>query len=169
MHPALAAPQLMIDPAGGSPWLSAWLATQRDFAALVAAVAPPSAGQPTFDAIGQSLTEQYRRLFAFPPLPAAGPDAVAAGAAAQRYREAAERYGQLVSAAAIDAGKRLAAALDATGPEAPPITSLRALHALWVECGEAAWSAAAHREDFAAAQAELLGALALLGATGPVR
>ena len=55
-------------------------------------------------------------------------------------------------------------ALAATGPEAQPITSLRELHALWVECGEAAYSQAAHREEFAAAQAELLSALVELRA-----
>ena len=36
------------------------------------------------------------------------------------------------------------------GPEAPPITTLRELHALWIDCGEAAYAAAAHREEFAA-------------------
>jgi polyhydroxyalkanoate synthesis regulator phasin len=38
------------------------------------------------------------------------------------------------------------------------VTSLRQLHDLWVECGEQAYAAAAHRDDFAAAQAELLAA-----------
>jgi hypothetical protein len=159
----------MTDPAGIPPWMSAWLATQRDYAALAAAAAAPTIGMPTADAMVVPLIEQYRRLFAPPPLPAASPYAAAAGAAALRYREAAERYGQLVSEAAIDAGRRLAAALAETGPGAPPITSLRELHALWIECGEAAWSEVAHREDFAAAQAELLGAFALLRASGPAR
>jgi hypothetical protein len=48
--------------------------------------------------------------------------------------------------------------LSASGPAAPPVTTLRELHALWIECGEAAWAAAAHRDEFAEAQAELLAA-----------
>ena len=68
------------------------------------------------------------------------------------------------TAIAIDACERLGASLSATGSAAPPITSLRDLHALWIECGEAAYAAAAHREEFAAAQAELLMALVELRA-----
>jgi hypothetical protein len=40
----------------------------------------------------------------------------------------------------------------------PPISSLRQLHELWVDCGEAAWAEAAHGDEFAEAQAELLAA-----------
>jgi hypothetical protein len=36
---------------------------------------------------------------------------------------------------------------------------LRELHELWIECGEAAYAAAAHGEEFSAAQAELLAAM----------
>ncbi len=50
------------------------------------------------------------------------------------------------------------------GPDAPPITSLRELQALWIECGEAAYAEAARREEFASAQAELLMALVELRA-----
>jgi hypothetical protein len=64
----------------------------------------------------------------------------------------------------MNAGERLAAALARSGPEAPPITTLRELHALWIDCGEAAYAAAAHREDFAEAQAELLAAFVELRA-----
>ncbi len=63
-----------------------------------------------------------------------------------------------------DAGRRLAEALAASGPDAPPITSLRELQALWIDCGEAAYAEAARREEFALAQAELLMALVELRA-----
>jgi hypothetical protein len=41
------------------------------------------------------------------------------------------------------------------------------LRALWIDCGEAAWAEAAHREAFAAALAELLAAWVELRAAGP--
>ena len=87
-----------------------------------------------------------------------------AGAAWIRYQQATERCAQLATAIALDASERLRVALADDGPGAKPITSLRELHALWVECGEAAYSRAAHREEFAAAQAELLSALVELRA-----
>ena len=69
-----------------------------------------------------------------------------------------------MSAIALEASRRFAAALAQTGPQAPPITSLRELQALWIECGEAAYGEAARREEFAAAQAEMLMALVELRA-----
>jgi hypothetical protein len=107
---------------------------------------------------GEEIIDQYRRLF----MPAAafavpGPDA-SAPAAALRWQAATQRLSQQVAAIAADASRRLAAALDDDGPDAPPITSLRQLHDLWVECGEAAYAEAAHGEAFAAAQAEWLAA-----------
>ena len=99
-----------------------------------------------------------------PAKPAAAPD----GAAWQRLQQAAERYARLALAIASDAGRRLVAALSAGDAAAPPVTSVRELHALWIECGEAAWAAAAHGEEFAAAQAELLAAQVELAAlAGP--
>jgi hypothetical protein len=79
-----------------------------------------------------------------------------------RFQAATVRWGELVAAIARDASGRLAHALQQTGPGAPPITSLAALQALWIDCGEAAYREAAHRDEFAAAQAELLMALAEL-------
>jgi hypothetical protein len=125
-------------------------------------------GQIDPNAIQQALAAHYQGLFAAaapaPPMAAAG---AAAGAAWVRYQEAAARSGMLFAAIAQDASRRLAQALAASGPDAPPITSLRQLHALWIECGEAAYHAAAHREDFAEAQAALVGALAELAAGMP--
>ena len=93
-----------------------------------------------------------------PGFPAAVPGTAAPDASMRRYQQAAERVGQLLTDAAADAARRLGAALAADGPDAAPITTLRELQALWIDCGEAAWSAAAHREQFAEAQADLLAA-----------
>jgi hypothetical protein len=49
------------------------------------------------------------------------------------------------------------------------VTTLRELHALWIDCGEAAWAAAAHGEEFAEAQAELLAAHVELAAMAAPR
>jgi hypothetical protein len=92
--------------------------------------------------------------------------ALAAGAAGQRLVRAGERLASLGADIASDAFARLSSRLADEAPGgAPPITSLAALHALWVECGDAAWQAGAGREEFAEAQAEYLSALAALGAT----
>jgi Poly(R)-hydroxyalkanoic acid synthase subunit (PHA_synth_III_E) len=139
-------------------WMGAWQSTQMDFAVLAQAWSKP--GQ-------QAIIEQYRRLFAPPSVAVTG--ASESAPAMDRYRRAAERHGEIVSRIAADAGRRLAAALAASGPDAPPITSLRELHALWIECGEAAWSAAARGDDFAEAQAELVAALAAIGTLAPAR
>jgi hypothetical protein len=60
---------------------------------------------------------------------------------------------------AADASRRLTMALADENPAATPVTSLRELHDLWVECGEAAWAAAVHQDSYAAVQAEWLAAL----------
>jgi hypothetical protein len=73
-----------------------------------------------------------------------------------RYQAATARWSELLAAIAQDAGTRLAQALAESGPGMPPITTLAGLQALWVDCGESAWAEAARRDDFAAAQAELL-------------
>jgi hypothetical protein len=136
----------------------------QGFAALAHAVRTP-AGSAAADvgAIQQSVTAGYQRLFAPGALGAAMPTA-GSGAAFERYQRAAARTTELAASIAHDASRRLAEALGASGPEAPPITSLRELHALWIECGEAAYAEAARREEFATAQAELLMALVELRA-----
>lgn len=140
----------------------------QGFAALAGAAQSLGAqGTATPEALLQSLAASYQRLFApsgfAAPAPAATP-AAGSGAAWERYQRAAARSAELASAIALDASRRLAGALAQSGPQAPPITSLRELHALWIDCGEAAYGEAARREEFAAAQAELLMALVELRA-----
>jgi hypothetical protein len=140
----------------------------QGFAALAGAVrGPGGAGPGAPEALLESMAAGYQRLFAPAGFAATAPAAAPAaggGAAWARYRRAAARSAELASAIALDAGRRFAEALSRTGPEAPPITSLRELHALWIECGEAAYGEAARREEFAAAQAELVMALVELRA-----
>jgi hypothetical protein len=143
--------------------MTAWLEAQQALARLAgAALATTSAAS----AAPPSFAEPYRLLFALPAFPAAGASSPAPDASMRRYQQAAERVGQLLSEAAADAGRRLDTALAADGPDAAPITSLRELQTLWIDCGEAAWSAAAHREEFSQAQAELLSAWVALRAAG---
>lgn len=105
-------------------------------------------------------TEHYRRLLA-PTLPPESPGAAAPAlvAAAARCQRAAQALAVQTTAAAADAARRLAAELARADPEAAPITTLRGLHDLWVECGEAAWAATVHGDAYAAAQSEWLAAL----------
>jgi Poly(R)-hydroxyalkanoic acid synthase subunit (PHA_synth_III_E) len=131
----------------------------RGLARVAEALSRPARNdRPDPDDLQARLAAGYRDLF----MPAAGEalmNSAASAAPLLRYQAALQRSGAIALAIARDAGARLLAALSETGPQAPPITSLRALHELWIECGEAAYAAAAHREDFAEAQAELLAAL----------
>ena len=119
-------------------------------------------------ALQASLAEGYRRLFTVGvPGTGATPASHALAASAPtllRFQAATARWAELMSLIAQDAGGRLAMALQQAGPDAPPITSLAALRALWVDCGEAAYAEAARRDEFAAAQAELLMAAVELSA-----
>jgi hypothetical protein len=174
------------------PWLTAWTDFQRQFSqgAVGAAQSRPEPGadamrrlmefggdyagvaaefwnqiqskDPDFAGMQTGLVERYRKLFTPVTVPATSP--TDSGAAFIRCQQAAERFGRYASAIAVDACQRLTTALTATGADAPPITSLRELHELWIDCGEAAFAAAAHREDFADAQAELLAAFVELRA-----
>jgi poly(hydroxyalkanoate) synthase III subunit E len=177
------------------PWLQAWQDAQREIARFAAAgpatssspisfaqqrlsdyatgyaglaaaaIAQWQAGGASLDTFSAPLVGHYQRLFTPPGLVPANPEAAQGGAAWLRMQQAQARYAQLALAIATDAGRRLVAALSASGPAAPPITTLCELHALWIECGEAAWAAAAHREEFAGAQAELLAAHVELAAS----
>jgi hypothetical protein len=140
---------------------AAWMQAQQAFLQLASS---GLATRPLAGGVEQLLAGQYRQLLALPRLPFAPPETLVPGPRLARYQQAAERFGQLLNAIALDAAERLGAALADDGPHAAPITSLRELHELWIECGEAAWSAAAHREEFAAALAELLAALITLRA-----
>jgi hypothetical protein len=120
-------------------------------------------------ALQASLAEGYRRLFAA-AAPAMGPRAGTPGEGAStpalvRFQVAVARWAELMSAIAQDAGARLAAALQQAGADEQPVTSLAALRALWVDCGEAAYAETARRDEFAAAQAELLMATVELSAS----
>ena len=188
----------MTGPGEGLPWMSAWLAAEREFARftggpMTASSATAAAQQkladyaqdyaaiagafwnqlqsprPDFEALSEPLIERYRRLFMPLGSAAAGADPAAAGAAWIRSQQASERYARQATAMAIDACERFRVALAASGPDAPPITSLRELHALWIDCGESAYAEAAHREEFASAQAELLAALVELRAGAEAR
>ena len=116
-------------------------------------------GEPDLGALGEALVEPYRRLFTPAGLDGGGSPLAGATEALQRWQRAAQRFAGEATAIAIDASRRLVAVLEKSGPDALPVTTLGELHALWIECGEAAYAAAAHGEGFATAQAELLTAL----------
>lgn len=144
-----------------------YLGITRDLWKLVASHAPGEPGASSLalgaglDGLRNALKDKFERLYvpAFGPLHAQQQFAESLMSTTLRWQRAATRVSELLSAVATDAVEKLIAAL--AGPEAsgPPVTSLRQLHDLWVECGERAYAAAAHSEDFAAAQAELLAAM----------
>jgi hypothetical protein len=111
----------------------------RSFAAAGLAVSPQGTPPSGLPIAGQA---SYERLVA----------------ATLRWQRAAADFNDRLVAAAAEAAGKLIATLAATDASLPAVTSLRQLHDLWVECGEQAYAAAAHRDDFAAAQAELLAA-----------
>jgi class III poly(R)-hydroxyalkanoic acid synthase PhaE subunit len=105
---------------------------------------------------------------AIPPLPAFGltrerQEALQRlGTAAARYQQALLRFSERLGKVAGEAVDRLARRIATRQKEAEPLGSLRAVHDLWVECGEEAYAAAAHGPEFARAQAELTDALVTL-------
>ena len=137
--------------------LTAYAQQYAGLAALFGQSAVP--GGQAFEALRQPVTSAYQQLFT-PAGPTPLGAAAAGGPALLRWHRASERYGSLAGAIANDAFARLSRELEGGGNPSAPITTLAALHALWIDCGEAAWAQAAHREEFAEAQAELLAALA---------
>jgi hypothetical protein len=137
------------------------------YASLAALFAGPGAAAAAPGLYEAPLAAGYRQLFAAAAIPAPGTGAAAGGAALTRYHAAAQRMAVLAAGVAVDAGERLSRAL--ADDSAPPVTTLEALHELWIDCGEAAWAAAAHREEFADAQAELLAAVVALDARAAPR
>jgi len=120
---------------------------------------PPAAQWLGSAPLQASLAEHYRRMIA-PAMPAEVAAAAmlpALAGAVARCQRAGQALAAQAAAIGADAAARMAAELSRT--DAAPITTLAALHDLSVECGEAAWSAAVHRDDYAAAQAEWLAAL----------
>jgi hypothetical protein len=114
-----------------------------------------------FETLRLPLMERYRRLF-MPEgaWPADGKSGTGGSSAAQlRWQRASQALAGQTTAIAADAFARLNAALASSDPEAPPITTLRALHELWIECGEAAYAAVAPSKSYADALAELLAAI----------
>ncbi len=114
-----------------------------------------------FASLQAECQQRYQRLFmpaAAMPV-AAADDGPAILAAAERCRQATSRFALQTSAIAADAFARFTTAVASTNETMPKITTLRELHDLWIECGEAAYGAAAHGESYAEAQAELLTAL----------
>lgn len=125
-----------------------------------ASAASPMAAQPlpdpeTWYAL---FSDRYRRLFT-PEFAsnAAAPDPLRGdGAATLRWHAATRRFGQQAAAIAVDASQRFARLLLSDDAGLPPVTTLRQLHELWIECGEAAYAAAASGDEFVDAQVELL-------------
>ncbi|TFH49961.1 MAG: hypothetical protein E4H01_03235 [Lysobacterales bacterium] len=113
------------------------------------------------DQLRNALKEKFERLYvpAFGPLHTQQQVTERLMATTLRWQRAATRVSELLSMVATDAVEKLIAALVGPDVSGPPVTSLRQLHDLWVDCGERAFAVAAHGEDFAAAQAELLAAM----------
>ena len=143
------------------------------YAQAVASLAATFSGPPGTVAQGPaalqaSLAEGYRQLFTVGVsgvgIAPASTGAAASAPAFLRFQAAAARWAELMAFIAQDASGRLATALQEAGPDATPVTSLATLRALWIDCGEAAYADAARRDEFAAAQAELLMATVELSA-----
>lgn len=153
---------------GGAPeTMPSILAARRmldmggDYAALAADYwrRAGTVGEPAaLDAAGAALAGRYLQLFMAGITSSLGRHA-SQGAVSGRWERATARLMRHAEAIAIDAGRRLSDALAENGPEATPVTTLRGLFELWVACGEAAWAAAVHHDDFAEALAECLEAL----------
>ena len=123
--------------------------------------APSQALRAGLDQLRDALKEKFERLYvpAFGPLHAQQQATERLMSTTLRWQRAASRMSELLAIVATAAVEKLIAALSGPDASGPPITSLRQLHGLWVECGERAYSVAAHSDDFAAAQAELLSAM----------
>jgi hypothetical protein len=138
------------------PWLAALQQSLTATGGQYALLSPPAFGG--FDPA--ALAASYQHLF----MPAASQPPAADTAGALRLQRATQAFVQLAAGAAADAAARFQSALASTDPALSKITTLRALHALWIDCGEAAHAAAAHSPAWAQAQAELLNALVQLRA-----
>lgn len=175
----------MPDSSDEMPWMTAWIGVQRnlleqaaraaggnddamrrlsgfggDYLGIAADWLRSAATPADLESMQALFIDRYRQLFT-PEMtrglaglvPSQG-----SAAATMRWQSAAQRIGELVTAIAGDAFRRLSAALQSNDVTLPPIASVRGLHELWIECGEAAYAAAASREEFADAQVELLAA-----------
>jgi class III poly(R)-hydroxyalkanoic acid synthase PhaE subunit len=113
------------------------------------------------DQLRDSLKERFARLYmpALAPLQGQPKASERLMETTLRWQRATARLGELQAAVAADAILRLTTSLSGPDAAGPPITTLRELHALWVDCGERAYAAIAHGDEYAAAQAELLMAM----------
>ena len=144
-----------------------YLGITRELWKLVEAQVSQEPGSPSqalekgLDQLRNALKEKFERLYvpAFGPLHAQQAATERLMATTLRWQRAAARVSELLSAVATDAVAKLVVVLSGPDASGPPVTSLRQLHDLWVECGERAYATAAHSEDFAAAQTELLTAM----------
>lgn len=114
-----------------------------------------------FEALRAPFIERYRRLFTPEGAWSAGATTGAGSTtpAYLRWQQASRELGEQAALIAADAFQRLSDALTSSDPEAAPITSVRALHDLWIECGEAAYAAVARTPAYVRAQSELLAAI----------
>jgi class III poly(R)-hydroxyalkanoic acid synthase PhaE subunit len=129
-------------------------------AAGVAGGQAPAPGNG-LDRLRESLKDKFARAYlpAFAPLQGQPQGGERLMAATLRWQRATARMGELQAAVAADAAGKLATELSGPDAAGPAVTTLRALHDLWVDCGERAYAAVAHGDDYAAAQAELLMAM----------
>lgn len=162
----------MPDPADLPPWTNDWIEIQGQCLSGFAGDYFGMAGDwwrhfPDLETFLTSSGDRYRQLFMlqFPSSPPEPPPG--SGAALLRWQAATRRFGQQATAIAADASRRLTAALQDDDPTLPPITSLKSLYELWIDCGEAAYAAAAGGDEFAEAQAECLAAWVELHALQP--
>lgn len=131
------------------------LGQAREQAAFAQAFVTGSAGAQAeaLETLAREFAAKWLRHFA-------PPSGAAAGA---RYQAALQAHGAALAAIAAEASRKFSAELaDDSGA---PITSVRELQALWIDCGERAFAEAAHGEAFAAGLAELLAAWVELKAT----
>lgn len=132
---------------------------------------PPQPLCEGLEKLRASFEDQFLRLYgvagisrpspvlpAFGPLPLHPESHQRVVAAMVRCQRATQRFNELIARIAAQAVEGLNAALSATDASQPPITSLRQLHDLWVECGERAYADSAHGDEFASVQAERLAA-----------
>jgi len=115
---------------------------------------------------------RYARLYALPgaalPPQGAPPSGFLHGSQARherlvdatlRWQRALQAWNERLAAVAGEAAERLIVKLTAKEGSPSAVTTLRELHELWVDCGEQAYAAAAHGDEFATAQGELLAAM----------
>ncbi|MGB5133369.1 MAG: poly(R)-hydroxyalkanoic acid synthase subunit PhaE [Steroidobacteraceae bacterium] len=136
-----------------------WRFVESRVSGMAGAPVPDAAGGR--DQLRGALQEKFAQLYlpVLAPLRGQQQTGERLMATTLRWQRATSRMSELFAAVAADTVERLIAALSGPQASGPPVTSLRQLHDLWVECGERAYAAVAHGDEYAAAQAELLMAM----------